>query len=86
MAKVIYDLVVRITVTYGSIVGTILALAGVVYLFIYHDATGAIGMATIGGSMVVGRSALEKFKAGDSGGSKLEVTQTPKPKKIQEEQ
>ena len=76
MARMIYDFTCRITLTYGSIVGTALCIVGVVHLFTTKDATGALGMATIGSGLIIGRSALEKFKPGDCGGGI--PTQTPK--------
>ena len=83
MAKIVYDLVLRITLTYGSIVGTGVIIAGIVYLFLIKDAIGASAVLGIGGAMVVGRSALEKLRPGDMGGGI--PSQQPKPKKAQEE-
>ena len=81
MAKVVYDLVLKITLTYGSIVGTGVIITGLVYLFITRDGASSIGIVTVGAGLVIGRSALEKFKMGECGGG------SPKPiTKPQEEQ
>ena len=77
MTKIIYDLVVRITLTYGSIIGTGVVIAGIVYLFLSKDAMGASAIIGVGMAAIVGRSALEKLKPGDMGGGIPK--QTPKP-------
>lgn len=68
MAKIIYDCIVRITLTYASIVGTGVVIAGIVHLFLSNDAMGASAILGVGMAAIVGRSALEKMKPGDMGG------------------
>jgi hypothetical protein len=77
MTKIIYDCIVRITLTYGSIIGTGVVIAGIAHLFMSHDAMGASAVIGVGMAAIVGRSALEKLKPGDMGGGI--PTQKPKP-------
>lgn len=62
MAKMITEIAVRFTITYGGFVGTMIAIAGITYMFMFRDVAGGCGLCSIGGAMVVGRSALDKFK------------------------
>jgi len=62
MAKMIFEVVVKFTLTYSCFIGTIVIGAGITYLFMFRDVPGGCGLCSIGGAMVVGRSAIDKFK------------------------
>lgn len=61
MAKIVYKLVIKFTVTYCAFIGTVLCVAAIVYLFIQHDGGASIGLATVGAGLVIGRAAITKY-------------------------
>jgi len=79
MTKIVYDLIIKITLTYGSITGTGVIIAGLVYLFLTRDGASSIGIVTVGAGLVIGRSALEKIKMGDVGGGSKTLKPITKP-------
>jgi hypothetical protein len=53
MVKIIYDLTIKIVITWGNIVGTFLCVAGVVHAFIVSDA-GTTGVIVGAGATLLG--------------------------------
>lgn len=64
MAKIIADVVIKIVITYGSIIGTLIVIAGIVHLFCAKDGGTSIGIVTVGATLVFGRSLTEVIGSG----------------------
>ena len=56
MVKIVYDIIVKLTLTYSSLIGTGIIVAGLCYLFIYHDGGASVGIVTVGAGLVLGRA------------------------------
>jgi hypothetical protein len=50
----------KLTINYGTIIGTAIVLAGIVHLFISKDATGATAFVTVGVGAILGRTWLQQ--------------------------
>jgi hypothetical protein len=77
MVKIITEFAIKLSLTYGSLIGTVLVGAGIFYLFMQNDATGAIGLCTVGSSLILGRSLVDKMPNGAGG-----CAQKPVPRKV----
>jgi len=51
---------VKISIRYGTIIGTIIVLAGIVHLFISQDALGAASVIAIGIGAILGRAWMQQ--------------------------
>jgi uncharacterized membrane protein len=77
MAKIITEFAIKITINYGCIIGTVLVLAGIYYLFAKNEAVGAASICTIGSSLILGRSLVDKMPNGAGGGAQKPIPRKP---------
>jgi len=52
----------KLTINYGTIIGTIVVVAGILHLFMSRDATGAAAIIGLGLGAVLGRTWLQKYE------------------------
>ena len=67
MAKIIYDITVRLMITYAMLVGTGIIISGMIYMFINKNPLESSAVIGIGAAMIVGKSAIEKFAPNGNG-------------------
>lgn len=61
MAKMVVEFVLKITLTYGSLIGTLIVMAGIGHLFFSADGGTSVAMVTVGAGLILGRAVADNF-------------------------
>lgn len=57
----VWNIAIKITITFSMLIGTIGFFAGITYLFLKSDPTGAAWIMTVSGGLILGRLAFDKY-------------------------
>lgn len=63
----LYKCFINLTITYGMIVGTVIIVTGLVYMFLRGNPLEVSAVIGIGAAMIVGKSAIEKWAPNGNG-------------------